>query len=233
MGSGEKADRVALVTGANRGIGLEVCRQLAAQGFEVVLTARDEKKGETAARKLGGLVSFQVLDVREERTIQDAVEWVRRRFGRLDCLVNNAGISKGSKGIAEADIENIKAIMETNFYGPMRVSRGFLPLLRKSADGRIINVSSEMGTLKDLTGGYAGYRLSKAGLNAQTILLANELKGSSIKVFAMSPGWVRTDMGGRLAPRSVEEGADTVVWLATTNDAQTGKSYCDRQEIPW
>jgi NAD(P)-dependent dehydrogenase (short-subunit alcohol dehydrogenase family) len=90
-----------------------------------------------------------------------------------------------------------------------------------------------MGTLKDLTGGYAGYRLSKAGLNAQTILLANELKGSSIKVFAMSPGWVRTDMGGRLAPRSVEEGADTVVWLATAKDAQTGKSYCDRQEIPW
>ena len=226
-------DRVALVTGANRGIGLEVCRQLAAQGFEVVLTARDEKKGETAARKLGGSVSFHVVDVREERTIQEAVEWVRRRFGRLDCLVNNAGISKGSKGIAEADIENIKAIMETNFYGPMRVSRAFLPLLRKSGDGRIINVSSAMGTLKDLTGGYAGYRLSKAGLNAQTILLANELKGSGVKVFAMSPGWVRTDMGGRLAPRSVEEGADTVVWLATTHEAETGKSYSDRQEIPW
>ena len=226
-------NRVALVTGANRGIGFEVCRQLAEHGHEVILTSRDEKKGEAAAKRLGGAVSFQMLDVREERTIRDAVESVKRRFGHLDVLVNNAGISKGSKGLVDADVEDVKRLMETNFYGPMKVSRAFLPLLRKSRGARIINVSSGMGALDDLSGGYAGYRLSKSGLNAQTILLANELKGSEIKVFAVCPGWVRTDMGGRLAPRSVEEGADTIVWLASAQDAPSGKSYRDRKEIPW
>lgn len=225
-------ERVILVTGANRGIGYEVCRQLVGNGHDVILTARDQKKGESAANRLGGRVSFQLLDVREDRTIRDAVEWTRRRFGRLDCLVNNAGVSKGSKGLADADVDEIKRIMETNFYGPMRLSRAFLPLLRKSPDGRIINVSSAMGALQDLSGDYAGYRLSKAGLNAQTILLARELKGS-IQVFSVCPGWVRTDMGGRLAPRSVEEGADTIVWLTTTKDAETGRWYRDRHEISW
>ncbi len=226
-------DRVVLVTGANRGIGFEACRQFSERGFQVILTARDEKKGEAAAKKLGGAVSFLTLDVREDRTIGDAVEAVKRRYGHLDCLVNNAGISKGSKGLFEADVDEIKRIMETNFYGPLRVTRSFLPLLRKGKDSRVINVSSQMGSLEDLTGGYAGYRLSKAGLNAQTILLANELRASSIRVFGMCPGWVRTDMGGRLAPRSVEEGADTIVWLASTAEAETGKWYCDRREIPW
>lgn len=226
-------DRIALVTGANRGIGYESCRQLAALGFGVVLTARDEKKGEAAARRLGSSVSFQTLDVRDERSVRDAFESVKRQFGRLDVLVNNAGISKGSKTLEDADLEDLKRIMETNFFGPIRVSKTFLPLLRKSDDARIINVSSAMGSLDDLGGGYAAYRLSKAGLNAQTILLANELKGSSIKVFAMCPGWVRSDMGGLFAPRSLEQGADTITWLATTSDARSGAWYRDRREIPW
>lgn len=226
-------DRIALVTGANRGIGYESCRQLAALGFGVVLTARDEKKGEAAARRLGSSVSFQTLDVRDERSVRDAFESVKRQFGRLDVLVNNAGISKGSKTLEDADVEDLKRIMETNFFGPIRVSKTFLPLLRKSDDARIINVSSAMGSLDDLGGGYAAYRLSKAGLNAQTILLANELKGSSIKVFAMCPGWVRSDMGGLFAPRSLEQGADTITWLATTSDARSGAWYRDRREIPW
>ena len=226
-------DRIALVTGANRGIGFEICRQLAETGFQVVLTSRDEKKAEAAAHRIGPSVSFQVLDVRDERSVRDALESVKRRFGRLDVLVNNAGISKGSKTLENADMEDIKRIMETNFFGPIRVSKTFLPLLRKSDDARIINVSSAMGSLEDLGGGYAAYRLSKAGLNAQTILLASELKGSSVKVYAMCPGWVRTDMGGPFAPRSVPEGADTVTWLATTSDARSGAWYRDRREIPW
>ena len=226
-------DRIALVTGANRGIGFEICRQLAEIGFQVVLTARDEKKAEASAHRLGASVSFQVLDVRDERSVRDALESVKRRFGRLDVLVNNAGISKGSKTLEDADVEDIKRIMETNFFGPIRTTKAFLPLLRKSDDARIINVSSAMGSLNELGGGYAAYRLSKAGLNAQTILLASELKGSSVKVFSMCPGWVRSDMGGPFAPRSLREGADTVTWLATTSDARSGAWYRDRREIPW
>ena len=226
-------DRIALVTGANRGIGFEICRQLAEIGFQVVLTARDEKKAEASAHRLGPSVSFQVLDVRDERSVRDALESVKRRFGRLDVLVNNAGISKGSKTLEDADVEDIKRIMETNFFGPIRTTKAFLPLLRKSDDARIINVSSAMGSLNELGGGYAAYRLSKAGLNAQTILLASELKGSSVKVFSMCPGWVRSDMGGPFAPRSLREGADTVTWLATTSDARSGAWYRDRREIPW
>ena len=226
-------DRIALVTGANRGIGFEICRQLAEIGFQVVLTARDEKKAEASAHRLGPSVSFQVLDVRDERSVRDALESVKRRFGRLDVLVNNAGISKGSKTLEDADVEDIKRIMETNFFGPIRTTKAFLPLLRKSDDARIINVSSAMGSLNELGGGYAAYRLSKAGLNAQTILLASELKGSSVKVFSMCPGWVRSDMGGPFAPRSLREGADTATWLATTSDARSGAWYRDRREIPW
>jgi NAD(P)-dependent dehydrogenase (short-subunit alcohol dehydrogenase family) len=226
-------NRIALVTGANRGIGYEVCRQLSERGYEVILTARDRKKGESAVKRLGRGVSFQHLDVTDGQTILEARQWVQQRHGRLDVLVNNAGISKGSKGFVDSELEEVRDIMETNFYGPMRVTKAFLPLLRKSADGCIINVSSGMGALEELTGGYAGYRLSKAGLNAQTILLANELKGSKIRVYAVCPGWVRTDMGGRLAPRSVEEGADTIIWLATTQSVPPGKSYRDRREMPW
>jgi len=226
-------DRIALVTGANRGIGYEICRQLAPLGFQVILTGRDEKKAESGARRLGASVASQKLDVRDERSVRDCLDAVERRFGRLDVLVNNAGISKGSKTLEDGDMEDLKRIMETNFFGPIRVTRAFLPLLRKSDDARIINVSSAMGSLDDLGGGYAAYRLSKAGLNAQTILLANELKGSSVKVFAMCPGWVRSDMGGPFAPRSLEQGADTVTWLATTSDARSGAWYRDRREIPW
>lgn len=158
----------------------------------MVLTGRDENKAEAAARRLGDSVSSQALDVRDEQSVRDASESVKRRFGRLDVLVNNAGISKSSKGLADVDLEDISRIMDTNFYGPIRVSKTFLPLLRKSEDARIINVSSGMGSLDDLGGGYAAYRLSKAALNAQTILLANELKGSAVKLYAMCPGWVRT-----------------------------------------
>jgi NAD(P)-dependent dehydrogenase (short-subunit alcohol dehydrogenase family) len=123
--------------------------------------------------------------------------------------------------------------METNYYGPMRMSKAFLPLLQKAENSRIINLSSSMGALNDLFGGYAGYRMSKAGLNAQTIMLSNDLHGDGIKVFAMCPGWVRTDMGGAEAQRTPDQGADTAIWLASSDEAQTGKFYRDRLVISW
>ena len=224
---------IALVTGGNRGIGLEICRQLAERGLTVVLTARDLSKGQKAASSLQGQVVVRRLDVTDDASVGDLAGALRQEFGVLDVLVNNAAISRGSRGLADSDLETIREIMETNFFGPIRVTQALLPLLRKSSDARIINITSGMGSLDELLGGYAGYRLSKAGLNAQTILLANELRGSHIKVNAVCPGWVRTDMGGRSAPRSVAEGADTAVWLATAPDVPTGKSFRNREVIAW
>ena len=135
--------------------------------------------------------------------------------------------------LQSVNIEEVKRIMETNFYGPMRMNKTFLPLLKKSDEARIINISSGMGALNSLTGGYAGYRLSKTGLNAQTILLSHELKQTGIKVFSVCPGWVKTDMGGKSAPRPVEKGAETAVWLATEKNPASGKFFRDKKIISW
>jgi NAD(P)-dependent dehydrogenase (short-subunit alcohol dehydrogenase family) len=172
--------------------------------------------------------------VTDSDNVRRAAKYVSKTYGSLDVLVNNAGIiGKHPKSLKEGDVDQAKRIMETNYYGPMRMSAAFIPLLKKSKDARIINVSSGMGALNDLFGSYAAYRLSKAGLNAQTILLSNDLIGDGIKVFAMCPGWVRTEMGGAEAHRSVEQGADTAIWLASAQDAETGKFYRDRAVIPW
>lgn len=167
------------------------------------------------------------LDVTDEENVRRAKEWVEIKYGKLDVLVNNAGIVS-QKGLTATSTEGVKKVMETNFYGPMRMSTIFLPLFKKAKNAKIINMSSGMGALEDLAGGYAAYRLSKAGLNAQTILLSNELTDTCIKAFAMCPGWVKTDMGGASAPRSVEQGADTALWLATTEEGESGKFYRDR-----
>ena len=226
-------NKIALVTGGNRGIGKEICRQLARNGFVVLLASRDQKKGEEAASEIEGEVHVLVLDVSDDNQVKRAAEYVEREFLRLDVLINNAGIGVGKPGLAHANRAEIKHIMETNFYGPIRMNGAFLPLLKKSNDPRIINMSSGMGALNDMVGGYAGYRLSKAGLNAQTILLANELKEFGIRVNAMCPGWVRTSMGGKNAVRSMVEGADTAVWLATHKDIPTGKFFRDRKTIEY
>lgn len=226
---------IALVTGANKGIGYEVVRQLGKKGFTVLLGARDQQKGEMAVAKLkleGVEAIFVLLDVTQDDSVRQAKEWVEVKYGKLDVLVNNAGIVS-RKGLSEEEIGEMKRVMETNFYGPMRMNSVFLPLLKKAGNARIINVSSGMGALDDLSGGYAAYRLSKAGLNAQTILLANELAGTGIKVFAMCPGWVKTDMGGISAPRSVEKGAETIVWLAESKESISGSFYRDKKQISW
>lgn len=228
-------DRVVLVTGGNRGIGLEIYRLLAVAGHNVILGSRDLQKGQKAGDMLKGKVEAIQLDVINSGHIQDAVSFIEKAYGKLDVLINNAGIGIGSKGASDADLDDVKQIMETNFYGAWYVSQAMIPLLRKSNDGRIINMSSGMGALNDLTGDYAGYRLSKTALNGLTILMVNELNQEEIIVVAMSPGWVRTDMGGAGAPRTVEQGAETAVWLATASraDIETGKFYRDRRIILW
>lgn len=225
--------KVILVTGANRGIGFEICRQLVRLRHQVILTARSEEKGKQASAQLKGNVVFRTLDVTDQESIDNLFHFVKDEFHKLDVLINNAGITRQNTEFSAVNIDEMKNIMETNYYGPMRMNITFLPLLQKSNDARIINVSSGMGALASLTGSYAGYRLSKAGLNAQTILLSHELKRKGIKVFAMCPGWVKTEMGGSGAPRTVETGAETAVWLATEDNLITGKFYRDRKVIPW
>ena len=224
---------IILVSGGNRGIGKEICRQLAYMGHTVYLGSRDIRAGESVADSLKGNVIPVRLDVTNEEDIRAAYSKIEADQGRLDVLINNAGIYIGSKGLRNPDLKAIRDTFEANFFGPIHMNSIFLPLLKNSNQGRIINISSGMGALKDLTGGYAGYRLSKTGLNAQTILLANELSGDGIRVNSMCPGWVRTDMGGAGASRSVEKGAETAVWLATEKDIPTGKFFRDKKVIPW
>jgi NAD(P)-dependent dehydrogenase (short-subunit alcohol dehydrogenase family) len=233
------AEQVAVVTGANRGIGFEIVRQLARKGMRVVLTARDPTKGEAARGRLAreGLdVAFQVLDVRDADQARAVAARVEREFGRLDILVNNAGVMIDPKGArtATADAAVLRATLETNVVGALLVTQACLPLMRARGYGRIVNVSSELGQLESMGPGTPAYRISKAALNALTGALAAELSGTNVKVNAMSPGWVRTDMGGPAAPRSAEEGADTAVWLATLPDGgPNGGFFKDRAAIAW
>jgi NAD(P)-dependent dehydrogenase (short-subunit alcohol dehydrogenase family) len=230
--------RVALVTGANRGIGLEVCRQLATRGFTVLLTARNAEKAQSAASGLAsiGQVKPLVLDVADRQSIASAAHEVAGRYGYLDVLVNNAGINYDTWETAEnADIDG--TVMQTitaNLLGPWRVCQAFLPLLRKSRAARIVNVSSESGSLAEMGAGPPAYQVTKAALNALTRTLAGELRHAHILVNAVCPGWVATDMGGAGAPRSVNEGAAGIVWAATLPDnGPTGGFFRDGKPLPW
>jgi NAD(P)-dependent dehydrogenase (short-subunit alcohol dehydrogenase family) len=228
-------ERVALVSGANRGIGREVARQLVEQGYKVVVGSRDLAKGEKTAAELGDGAEATQLDVRDEASVRETISFVEREFGRLDVLVNNAGITDGwSVTAAEADFDKVREILDTNLFGSWRLAKAVLPLMRRNGYGRIVNVSSGMGQLSDMGGRSPGYRVSKAGLNALTRMLTAELADENILVNSVCPGWVRTDMGGQNARRSVEEGADTPVWLATLPDGgPTGGFFRDRKPIPW
>jgi len=230
---------VALVSGSNRGIGREIAHQLAELGRHVILTARDPAAAERAAEELsdGGRLSLQPepLEVRDPESVERLADRVSSRPGRLDALVNNAGVEGlVATTASEAPLDDAHQTMEVNLFGAWRLTQAFLPLLRLSEAGRIVNVSSGAGQLSDMNGGSPGYRVSKTALNAVTRILANELADTSILVNTMCPGWVRTDMGGSAAPRSVAEGADTAVWLATLpDDGPTGGFFRDRKPIPW
>ena len=230
--------RIALVTGANRGIGLQVSRELARRGYDVILTARDEARGRevvaTLARE-GLKTSFHVLDVTSEKSVEALHRFVVGEYGRLDVLVNNAGILPGREGSAvEAKLEDVRRTFETNTLGPFLMCRRFVPLMRESGYGRVVNVSSGMGQLSEMNGGYVGYRLSKTALNALTCIFADETRGTNVLVNSACPGWVKTDMGGAGAHRTVEEGADGIVWLATLpDDGPTGGFFRDRKPMAW
>lgn len=227
--------RVALVSGANRGIGREVVRQLAGKGITTILGSRNEEKGRTAAEGIDGDVRIRQLDVTNEKGIENLAREIEEEFGRLDALVNNAGVAMdgGQRGV-DADLDVVRETMEMNLFGAWRLCEALVPLMRRNGYGRIVNVSSGMGALNDMGGGSPAYRVSKTALNALTRILSSELRGSGILVNSVCPGWVRTDMGGSSASRSVEEGADTPVWAATLPDnGPTGGFFRDRRPIPW
>jgi NAD(P)-dependent dehydrogenase (short-subunit alcohol dehydrogenase family) len=222
---------ISLVTGGSRGIGREVCRQLAARGHVVLLTARTADSARAAAKAVGAIPLR--LDVTDEESVAAAARAVEHEHGRLDVLINNAAISYDTwQRAATADLAVVRDAAETNLYGPWSVVQHFLPLLRQGTHGRIVNVSSEAASLTGMGGGTPAYSASKVALNALTRMLAAELRGDRILVNAVCPGWVATDMGGP-GGRPVAEGAASVVWAATLPDSgPTGGFFRDGHQLP-
>ncbi|HTL53687.1 MAG TPA: SDR family oxidoreductase [Planctomycetota bacterium] len=244
-----KNPRIALVTGGNRGLGLETCRQLGQAGHTVVLTARDEAQGRAAVQQLSreGLhPRFYPLDVTNAGSIAALIKLVEREFGRLDILINNAAVyldgrdAQGGhseqKSILEIEADLLRRTMETNVYGPLLLVQAAAPLLKKSACARVVNVSSGAGQLSSPRQFEPAYRISKTALNALTVIQAAHFQdaGIPVKVNCVCPGWCKTDMGGPRAPRDPVEGARGIVWAALLpDDAPTGQFFRDMQPIPW
>jgi NAD(P)-dependent dehydrogenase (short-subunit alcohol dehydrogenase family) len=231
-----RKNRIALVTGANRGIGFEVARELARQGFTVFIGARDAEAGRAAAEKLQseGEITALEIDVADAESIRRAAEEFSRHADHLDVLVNNAGICLDEdKDIVKISAGTFEKTLRTNTLGPLLVAQAFVPLLQKSDTPRIVNVSSGGGQLADGADGWApAYCISKTALNGVTAQLAAALPKFAVN--SVCPGWVRTDMGGANATRSVGEGAAGIVWLATdAPQEETGKFWRDRKVIPW
>lgn len=230
--------RVALVTGANRGIGYEIARRLGAEGIKVIAASRDPDKGNAAVQRLkanGADIEFAKLDVTSDQDVAALHSHIQDKYGAIDILVNNAGILIDSgKRIDTIEQEILRNTMETNFYGPLRLIQAFVSGMKEKNYGRIVNMSSGLGQLSEMGAGTPAYRVSKTSLNVVTRTLAAELTGTNVLVNSMCPGWVRTDMGGASAPRSIEQGADTAVWLATLPDGgPNGDFFRDRKPIPW
>lgn len=236
-------ERVAVVTGANRGIGFEVCRQLAQKQLQVILTSRDESKGKASVRELQeeGLLNllYHQLDITNPESINQLVSFIQDKFNRLDVLVNNAGICIDTKrppdnSIFKMKTDTLRTTLETNLYGPLRLCQAFAPLMAERSYGRIVNVSSIAGQLSSMRGRHPSYRISKSAVNALTRILADELRDTHVLVNAVCPGWVKSDLGGPNACRDLSEGADTVVWLATLpDDGPTGLFFRDRKPLDW
>jgi NAD(P)-dependent dehydrogenase (short-subunit alcohol dehydrogenase family) len=213
-----------------------VARRLAETGYQVVIGSRDRAEGEQAAHELGEKVTACRLDVTDPDTIESCLDEIHRRYGRLDVLVNNAGVKGGGwrTNATDVDLDEVRATLETNLFGAWRLAQAALPLMREHGYGRIVNVSSGMGQLSGMDGHAPSYRVSKTGLNALTRMLTAELGDENVLVNSCCPGWVRTDMGGPGARLSVEEGADTPFWLATLpEDGPRGGFFRNREPIPW
>lgn len=238
--------RVALVTGANKGIGLEIARKLGKRGFTVLVGARDAARGDQAAEALRRQdidARAVQLDVTDPATITATSRFIGETYDKLDVLVNNAGVLL-DHGVpaSEASLDHIRKVFDTNFFGVIAVTQALLPLLRRSPAGRIVNLSSGLGSLTQMSDPQSpfrdfqvlGYNASKTALNAFTVALAYELRDTPIKVNSADPGWVKTDMGGAQAPGTAEEGADTPAWLATLPaDGPTGGFFSSRQPLAW
>lgn len=231
--------RLAVVTGGNKGIGYEICRQLARKGLRVLLTSRDAEKGREARERLekeGLDILHRKLDVTDPASVAAIARHIESEYGRVDVLANNAGIlidSRSASVLREKE-ETFRITLETNFYGALRMCQALVPLMQKNHYGRVVNVSSGLGQLDDMGDGTPAYRVSKTALNALTRMVAKAVEGDNILVNSLCPGWVRTDMGGPGASRSVEQGAETAVWLAMLpHDGPTGGFFRDRKPIPW
>ena len=236
---------VALISGANKGLGLETARQLAALGLRVLLGVRSQEKGDAALEAIqreGSDADIIQFDVTKPEEIGAAFERIADKFGRLDVLVNNAGVMLESTDPERAEVASVfnvsaKVVAKTfeiNTLGPLRLAQAAVPLMKHHNYGRIVNVSSGMGQLAEMNGSWPGYRLSKTALNALTRILATECAGTNIKVNSVCPGWVRTDMGGPNATRSLSEGTETIVWAATLpDDGPSGGFFRDKTSIDW
>ncbi|HEX2475100.1 MAG TPA: SDR family NAD(P)-dependent oxidoreductase [Lacipirellulaceae bacterium] len=234
----DKTPPIVLITGGNRGIGFETAKQLADRAFYAVIAARDQTQREQAAEKIksaGGKATFLSLDVISSKSIHQAASRFRSVADHLNVLINNAGVYP-DEGINVLTIPRDRMVdtLQTNTFGALEVTQAFVPYLRKAVAPRVINVSSGYGQLDGLSPDVPSYCLSKLALNGLTIMLAEALRTDRIAVNSMCPGWVRTDMGGPNATRSVQEGADTAVWLADEAPHElTGKFFRNREEIPW
>jgi len=235
--------RVAVVTGANRGIGLEITRQLAKnKDIHVILTCRNEEEGQKALLGLSSTqrkITFHKLDVTDESSIKSFKNYLEHDVCRVDILVNNAGVfldnhASKQQNVMDVELDILRKTMEVNLYGPLRLSQVLIPLMKKNKYGRIVNMSSGLGQISGMSEEFTAYRLSKVGLNALTRILAAQTKDQNILVNTMCPGWIKTRMGGLDAPGSVEEGADTAVWLAMLPDgAVSGQYFRNRTPIEW
>jgi NAD(P)-dependent dehydrogenase (short-subunit alcohol dehydrogenase family) len=233
----KERNRIALVTGANRGLGFETCRQLAQLGLTVILSARDLTKGEVAAKQLierGLDVIFYELDVLNQSHMNRIIRQIEQRFGRLDVLVNNAAILYDTwQSAVNAELEIVNQALASNLFGPWKLSQLCIPLMKRNNYGRIVNVSSGAGSLHYMGSGSPAYSVSKAALNAFSRILAADLHGTGILVNSVDPGWVATDMGGR-GGRPVEDGAKGIVWTATLPDnGPSGGFFFDGKHAPW
>jgi NAD(P)-dependent dehydrogenase (short-subunit alcohol dehydrogenase family) len=233
-----KETKVALVTGGNRGIGYELVKQLALNGFKVILTSRDSDTGHVAAKKLKQShldVSFLEMDVANQESIRQAANIVNQQYGRLDVLINNAGVYwDENERLVALDSSILERTMATNFFGAYHTIRSFIPLMEKQGYGRIINVSSEYGEMIEMSSpGVGAYKLSKFALNGLTRMVAAEVNGD-IKVNAVDPGWVSSDMGGPSAPRTPKQAAESILWLAMIGpDGPNGGFFRDGNRIDW
>jgi NAD(P)-dependent dehydrogenase (short-subunit alcohol dehydrogenase family) len=233
----KKGKRVALVTGANRGLGFETCRQLAQLGLIVILSARDFTKGEIAAKQLierGLDVIVYELDASNQSNMGRIAHQIEQQFGRLDVLVNNAAILYDTwQNAVNADLNVVNQALTTNLFGPWKLSQVCISLMKRNKYGRIVNVSSGAGSLHYMGSGSPAYSVSKAALNALSRILAADLHGTGILVNSVDPGWVATDMGGH-GGRPIEEGAKGIVWAATLPDnGPSGGFFFDGAPAPW